>query len=79
MQSNKISDHHILASMLFINKMPNVSAECKNYSHAVACYHRYKVCSQSPGLSPSSNVISLCRSDCDDLTVRMKTESIEIT
>ncbi|KAI6191673.1 BMA-CAM-1, isoform c [Aphelenchoides bicaudatus] len=61
-------DHHISAAMLFINKMPNVSTECKNYSHAVACYHRYKICSQNPGQSPTNNVISLCRSDCDDLT-----------
>ena len=29
---------------MFIHKLPspNVSAECKHYSHAVACYHRYR-------------------------------------
>uniref|UniRef100_A0A915DUH5 Uncharacterized protein n=1 Tax=Ditylenchus dipsaci TaxID=166011 RepID=A0A915DUH5_9BILA len=50
-------DRNLRAAMLFINNMPNVADKCKNYSHAVACYHQFKVCD-----TPSSNYF-----DCDDL------------
>ncbi|CAD5214713.1 unnamed protein product [Bursaphelenchus xylophilus] len=61
-------DHHISAAMMFIHKMPDVSEQCKKYSHAVACYHRYKVCDQSSSsYGAAENVVSLCRPDCDEL------------
>ncbi|KAI6171765.1 Receptor protein-tyrosine kinase [Aphelenchoides besseyi] len=64
-------DHHISAAMMFIHKMPNVSQECKRYSHTVACYHRYRICDQTPGLQSNGGVVSMCRSDCDNLTTNV--------
>ncbi|CAD5210914.1 unnamed protein product [Bursaphelenchus okinawaensis] len=61
-------DHHISAAMMFIHKMPDVSEQCKKYSHAVACYHRYKVCDQSVSTyGASETTVPLCRRDCDEL------------
>lgn len=57
---------------MFIKNMPNVSALCKHYSHAVACYHLFKVCDRSSFESSFNNIISICRKDCDDLQVILK-------
>lgn len=70
--------------MLFINNMKDVADKCKRYSHAVACYHMYKVCDRPLTLSSpaalqysennfsganNNDVISICRKDCEDLKV----------
>uniref|UniRef100_A0AC34FAI2 Uncharacterized protein n=2 Tax=Panagrolaimus sp. ES5 TaxID=591445 RepID=A0AC34FAI2_9BILA len=64
-------DRELRAAMMFIQHIPDLSNDCKRYSHAVACYHMYKVCDQSmPSTSSSiasNKVISLCRKDCDSL------------
>ncbi|CAJ0958672.1 unnamed protein product, partial [Mesorhabditis belari] len=54
-------DRNLRAAMLFIGQMPAVSAECKQYSQAVACYHMYKVCEEKVG--PRTQRI--CRNDCE--------------
>uniref|UniRef100_A0A7E4VYI8 receptor protein-tyrosine kinase n=1 Tax=Panagrellus redivivus TaxID=6233 RepID=A0A7E4VYI8_PANRE len=62
-------DRELRAAMMFISHIPDLSTECKKYSHAVACYHMYKVCDQTgPSTSSASKkIISLCRKDCDSL------------
>ncbi|TMS35575.1 hypothetical protein L596_002951 [Steinernema carpocapsae] len=65
-------DRNVRAAMMFIREMPNISEECKRFSHSVACYHKYKVCDKSPSSSQvvpgtSNGVISICRKDCDRL------------
>lgn len=55
--------------MIFIKNMPNVSASCKHYSHAVACYHLFKVCDMSLPKSQFTDIVSICRKDCEDLQV----------
>lgn len=59
---------------MFINNSPDISAQCKHYSHAVACYHMYKVCDKSSGTKHLSNsgaphILTICRKDCDALQV----------
>uniref|UniRef100_A0AC35FW64 Uncharacterized protein n=1 Tax=Panagrolaimus sp. PS1159 TaxID=55785 RepID=A0AC35FW64_9BILA len=65
-------DRELRAAMMFIQHIPDLSNDCKRYSHAVACYHMYKVCDQSApstsaSIAASNKVISLCRKDCDSL------------
>ncbi|MFH4974966.1 hypothetical protein AB6A40_001675 [Gnathostoma spinigerum] len=64
-------DRNLRAAMMFINNSPDISPICKRYSHAVACYHMYKICDQSTSRAnsgaPTSNIISICRKDCDAL------------
>ncbi|KAK0395875.1 hypothetical protein QR680_001470 [Steinernema hermaphroditum] len=65
-------DRNLRAAMMFIREMPNISNECKTFSHSVACFHKYKVCDKSSssgqGVPGTSNgVISICRKDCDRL------------
>lgn len=67
--------------MMTINNLKNVADKCKRYSHAVACYHKFRVCDRpltitSPkymdrSFSSNNDVISICRKDCDDLTVSL--------
>ncbi|VDK43539.1 unnamed protein product [Anisakis simplex] len=68
-------DRNLRAAMMFINNSPDISSECKKYSHAVACYHMYKVCDKSllsahqsqhseVNLSTQNQIISICRKDC---------------
>ena len=60
-------DRQLRASIMFIQNIPDLTAECKSYSHAVACYHMYKVCDQTSPSTSSNKVISLCRKDCEGL------------
>ncbi|VIO93928.1 Uncharacterized protein BM_BM1888 [Brugia malayi] len=65
-------DRNLRAAMMFINSSPVISAQCKHYSHAVACYHMYKICDRGPGTdyratSGMPNILTICRKDCDAL------------
>ncbi|KAE9554550.1 hypothetical protein FO519_002254 [Halicephalobus sp. NKZ332] len=60
-------DRQLRAAMMYIQNIPDLSLECKGYSHAVACYHMYKVCDQTSPSTSSNKVISLCRKDCESL------------
>uniref|UniRef100_F1KSM7 receptor protein-tyrosine kinase n=1 Tax=Ascaris suum TaxID=6253 RepID=F1KSM7_ASCSU len=65
-------DRNLRAAMMFIDNSPEISADCKQYSHAVACYHMYKVCDRSAASSPRANpnharILSICRKDCEAL------------
>lgn len=62
--------------MMFINNSPDISAQCKHYSHAVACYHMYKVCDRSAeslqrAASGMPRILTICRKDCDALQVQL--------
>lgn len=72
--SSIIVDRNLRAAMMFIDNSPEISADCKQYSHAVACYHMYKVCDRSAASSPRANpnharILSICRKDCEALQV----------
>uniref|UniRef100_A0A1I7XZ28 Receptor protein-tyrosine kinase n=1 Tax=Steinernema glaseri TaxID=37863 RepID=A0A1I7XZ28_9BILA len=65
-------DRNLRAAMMVIKGLPNISKECKTFSHSVACFHKYKVCDKSPSQVPgTSGVISICRKDCDLLTEKV--------
>uniref|UniRef100_A0A8R1U4G6 receptor protein-tyrosine kinase n=2 Tax=Onchocerca volvulus TaxID=6282 RepID=A0A8R1U4G6_ONCVO len=65
-------DRNLRAAMMFINSSPVISAQCKHYSHAVACYHMYKICDRRSGIdyrttSGMPHILTICRKDCDAL------------
>lgn len=69
-------DRNLRAAMMFINSSPIISAQCKHYSHAVACYHMYKICDRESGSgthyrtsSGMPQILTICRKDCDALQV----------
>uniref|UniRef100_A0A0R3S680 Tyrosine-protein kinase receptor n=1 Tax=Elaeophora elaphi TaxID=1147741 RepID=A0A0R3S680_9BILA len=69
---NHITDRNLRAAMMFINSSPVISAQCKHYSHAVACYHMYKICERGSGTdyrttSGMPHILTICRKDCDSL------------
>ncbi|VDK72310.1 unnamed protein product [Litomosoides sigmodontis] len=65
-------DRNLRAAMMFINTSPVISAQCKHYSHAVACYHMYKICDRESETeyrttSGMPHILTICRKDCDSL------------
>lgn len=66
--------------MMLIQNLPTLSQDCKRHSHAVACYHMYKVCDRSPGsygtVSSGSGIMSICRNDCEVLKVMIDLLSV---
>uniref|UniRef100_A0AC35TWX3 Receptor protein-tyrosine kinase n=1 Tax=Rhabditophanes sp. KR3021 TaxID=114890 RepID=A0AC35TWX3_9BILA len=80
-------DRNLRAATTFIQNMRGVKSECKQYSHAVACYHMFKVCHQ-PQISKGGrrygggqnvpNLTQLCHSDCQKLTNQMCPEELTL-
>jgi len=56
-----------------VRVVPSISEQCKHYMHQTACYHMFKIC--EPSINPlgslpsGSDIVSLCRDDCDNLKV----------
>lgn len=64
-----ILERDVLAAMIFVQKMPHVSEQCKRYSHQIACTHMFKVCDQQFTSMETRPIITLCKSDCEKLKV----------
>uniref|UniRef100_A0A0N4Z361 receptor protein-tyrosine kinase n=1 Tax=Parastrongyloides trichosuri TaxID=131310 RepID=A0A0N4Z361_PARTI len=82
-------DRNLRAANKFIQNMRGVKPECKQYSHAVACYHMFKVCDSSHlskgyrrGYTPNTQypppLISLCHNDCQKLTNDLCPEELQL-
>lgn len=64
----RCSDRNLRAAMMFINNSEEISAECKRYSHIVACYHMYQICDRSTNFTTT---ISICKKDCERLETQL--------
>uniref|UniRef100_A0A0K0ELA5 receptor protein-tyrosine kinase n=1 Tax=Strongyloides stercoralis TaxID=6248 RepID=A0A0K0ELA5_STRER len=82
-------DRNLRAANRFIQNMRGVKGECKQYSHAVACYHMFKVCDTSQvnkgyrrGYTSNTQypppLISLCYNDCEKLTNDLCSEEVQL-
>ncbi|GMT14862.1 hypothetical protein PFISCL1PPCAC_6159 [Pristionchus fissidentatus] len=60
-------DRNLRAAIMFINNFDRVKPECKRISHAVACFHMYKVCDPSD----HTKTQSICKEDCNKMTEEM--------
>lgn len=57
-------DRNLRAAVMFINNFDRVKPECKRISHAVACFHMYKVCDPVD----DTKTQTICKDDCNQLT-----------
>ncbi|GMS84258.1 hypothetical protein PENTCL1PPCAC_6433, partial [Pristionchus entomophagus] len=57
-------DRNLRAAVMFINNFDRVKPECKRISHAVACFHMYKVCDPMD----DTRTQTICKDDCNNLT-----------
>ncbi|GMR36468.1 hypothetical protein PMAYCL1PPCAC_06663 [Pristionchus mayeri] len=58
-------DRNLRAAVMFINNFDRVKPECKRISHAVACFHMYKVCDPVD----DTRTQTICKEDCNQLTL----------